>query len=79
MTLKILVAPAGFKESLDAEEVANCIAKGILMALPDAEIKKAPLVDGGARQGLVARSGTAVRALPKPSPTPPAEACIVQP
>ena len=47
MTLKILVAPAGFKESLDAEEVANCIEKGILMALPDAEIKKAPLVDGG--------------------------------
>ena len=47
MTLKILVAPSGFKESLDAAEVADCIEKGILLALPDAEIMKAPLVDGG--------------------------------
>jgi glycerate kinase len=47
MTLKILVAPSGFKESLDAAEVADCIEKGILLALPDAKIMKAPLVDGG--------------------------------
>ena len=59
MTLKILVAPAGFKESLDAEEVANCIEKGILLALPDAEIMKAPLVDGGEgfAKALVAVTG----------------------
>ena len=59
MTLKILVAPAGFKESLDAEEVANCIEKGILLALPNAEIMKAPLVDGGEgfAKALVAVTG----------------------
>ena len=47
MTLRILVAPAGFKESLNADEVADCIEKGILLALPDAQIMKVPLVDGG--------------------------------
>jgi len=47
MTLRILIAPSGFKESLGADEVADCIAKGILRALPDANIQKAPLVDGG--------------------------------
>jgi len=33
MTLRILIAPSGFKESLGADEVADCIAKGILRAL----------------------------------------------
>ncbi|MBW4535741.1 MAG: glycerate kinase [Pleurocapsa minor HA4230-MV1] len=47
MALNILIAPSGFKESLGAEEVANCIATGILKVLPDACIRKAPLVDGG--------------------------------
>jgi glycerate 2-kinase len=47
LALNILIAPSGFKESLDAEEVANCIATGILKVLPDACIHKAPLVDGG--------------------------------
>ncbi|MBT8373926.1 MAG: glycerate kinase [Deltaproteobacteria bacterium] len=47
MTLKILIAPSGFKESLEADQVADCIEKGILLALPDAQIIKAPLVDGG--------------------------------
>lgn len=59
MTLNILVAPSGFKESLDAAEVADCIEKGILMALPDAKIMKAPLVDGGEgfTKALVAATG----------------------
>ena len=59
MTLKILVAPSGFKESLDAAEVADCIEKGILLALPDAKIMKAPLVDGGEgfTKALVAATG----------------------
>ena len=47
MSLRILIAPSGFKESLDADEVADCIANGILRVLPDAKIQKAPLVDGG--------------------------------
>ena len=45
--MRILIAPTGFKESLAPDEVADCIAAGILRALPEAEIKKAPLVDGG--------------------------------
>ncbi|NJR52075.1 MAG: glycerate kinase [Leptolyngbyaceae cyanobacterium CSU_1_3] len=47
MTLNILIAPSGFKESLDAEQVADCIAIGILRVLQDVRIRKAPLVDGG--------------------------------
>jgi glycerate kinase len=47
MSLRIVIAPSGFKESLEADEVANCIESGILRVLPDATIHKAPLVDGG--------------------------------
>lgn len=47
MSLNILIAPAGFKENLSAEEVADCIEEGILRALPNARIQKLPLVDGG--------------------------------
>ena len=59
MTLKILIAPSGFKESLEADQVADCIAKGILLALPDAKIMKAPLVDGGEgfTKAIVAATG----------------------
>jgi len=56
MTLRIVIAPSGFKESLSAEEVADCIAIGVRRALPEADICKAPLVDGGEgfTRGLVA-------------------------
>ena len=47
MSLNILIAPAGFKENLSAEEVADCIEEGILRALPNARVQKLPLVDGG--------------------------------
>jgi len=47
MSLRILVAPSGFKESLGADEAADRIEAGILRALPDAVVHKAPLVDGG--------------------------------
>jgi glycerate kinase len=47
MPLNILVAPSGFKESLSPEEVADCIEEGILRALPNASVRKLPLVDGG--------------------------------
>ncbi|WP_250125701.1 glycerate kinase [Chroococcidiopsis sp. CCMEE 29] len=47
MSLRILIAPSGFKESLEADEVADCIETGILRVLLDAQIHKAPLVDGG--------------------------------
>ncbi len=45
--MNILVAPSGFKESLSPEEVADCIAEGVAVVLPEANISKVPLVDGG--------------------------------
>ena len=59
MSLRILIATSGFKESLEADEVANCIETGILHVLPDAQIYKAPLVDGGEgfTKALVAATG----------------------
>lgn len=47
MSLRILIAPSGFKESLAAEEVADNIEAGIKRVMPNAIIRKAPLVDGG--------------------------------
>ena len=46
-SVRIVIAPSGFKESLEPKEAADCIAEGILRVLPGAEIEKAPLVDGG--------------------------------
>jgi glycerate kinase len=46
--LRILIAPSGFKESLGAEEVADCIEKGISRAAGDHTfVRKLPLQDGG--------------------------------
>jgi hypothetical protein len=47
MSIKILIAPSGFKECLGSADVADSIAAGILQAVPDAKIHKTPLVDGG--------------------------------
>jgi glycerate 2-kinase len=47
MSLRILIAPSGFKESLSAEEVADCIEAGIRRVMPDCSITKAPQADGG--------------------------------
>lgn len=63
MFLRILVAPSGFKESLEANVVADHIAAGVLRALPSAQVHKAPLVDGGegfARALCQATGGTIV-------------------
>lgn len=54
-----MIAPSGFQESLEADEVADCIEAGILRVLPDAKIQKPPLVDGGEgfTKALVAATG----------------------
>src|SRR5689334_4769866 len=59
MTFTVLVAPSGFKESLSADQVADCIGKGVLRAFPRAKILKAPMVDGGEgfTEALVAATG----------------------
>ena len=45
--MRIVVAPSGFKESLGADEVADCSEAGVLKVVPEAEVLKAPMVDGG--------------------------------
>ena len=45
--MRIVVAPSGFKESLGADEVADRIEAGVRRVIPEAEILKAPMVDGG--------------------------------
>lgn len=47
MAFTVLVAPSGFKESLSADQAADCIETGVLRALPGATVLKAPMVDGG--------------------------------
>lgn len=47
MTLNILIAPSGFKESLDVNRVTENIEKGIRRVMPEATIRKVPMVDGG--------------------------------
>lgn len=59
MTTNVLIAPSGFKESLDANACAERIAEGIRQAMPDANIIKAPMADGGEGfvSALVAATG----------------------
>ena len=45
--MKVLVAPNAFKDSLSGLQAANAIAEGILKALPNADIQKIPVADGG--------------------------------
>lgn len=47
MTITVLVAPSGFKESLGVKEVAEAIAVGVHRAMPGANVLKAPMADGG--------------------------------
>lgn len=63
MTLtRVLVAPSGFKESLDTTEVAAAIARGVRRALPAARVDRVPLVDGGegSAAALAAATGGSV-------------------
>ncbi|WP_159500369.1 glycerate kinase [Microbacterium sp. 18062] len=43
----VLVAPSGFKESLDADTVAAAVSEGIRRVVPGAEVVCLPIVDGG--------------------------------
>ena len=45
--MKILIAPDKFKGALNARQVAENIAKGLLDVLPDAQIEVVPMADGG--------------------------------
>ncbi|HET7466727.1 MAG TPA: glycerate kinase [Candidatus Dormibacteraeota bacterium] len=45
--LRIVVAPNSFKGSLSATQAARAIGRGVLQALPDAQIAEIPVADGG--------------------------------
>src|SRR5215468_2750602 len=45
--MKVLIAPDKFKGALNAREVAENIAKGLLDIVPDAQIEIVPMADGG--------------------------------
>jgi glycerate kinase len=45
--LTVLIAPSGFKESLDVDDVCHLIGEGVKRAMPEAHILYAPMVDGG--------------------------------
>lgn len=79
MTLRVLVAPSGYKECLEADRVAEAIAKGVLRALPDARVTRLPLVDGGEgfAQAMAAATGGETRSLRVTGPVgQPVEACL---
>ncbi|ABL72624.1 MULTISPECIES: glycerate kinase family protein [Paracoccus] len=59
MSLTVLIAPSGFKESLSVKDVAEAIARGVRRAAPHATILTAPMVDGGegTTEALVAATG----------------------
>ena len=44
---KIVVAPDSFKDSLSAPQVAAAIEAGIRLTLPQAQVIKVPVADGG--------------------------------
>ncbi|MCL6654797.1 glycerate kinase [Agrobacterium rubi] len=61
MSFTVLVAPSGMKESLSAEDAADCIERGVHRAFPGANVIKAPMVDGGegfTKALVAATSGT---------------------
>src|SRR2546422_1367141 len=47
MTMVVLVAPAAFKGSLGPRQVADALAAGVRLALPDARVVHCPISDGG--------------------------------
>lgn len=57
--MKMLIAPSGFKESLDAVDVALAMQDGVEDVLPDATVVSLPMVDGGEgfTAGLVEATG----------------------
>lgn len=63
MTFTVLVAPSGFKESMDAEQAARAIGEGVRRAIGEARVLLAPMVDGGEgfTRALVKATGGRIR------------------
>lgn len=61
---RILVAPSGFKESLDAVEVAAAISAGIRRVIPGVRITSVPMADGGEGTATALANATGGRIIP---------------
>lgn len=60
----ILVAPSGFKESLDSNAVAAAIQAGVRRAVPGAMIRAVPIADGGEGTAETLATATAGHLIP---------------
>ncbi|MDD4362797.1 MAG: glycerate kinase [Atribacterota bacterium] len=45
--MKVVIAPDSFKGSLTAIEIADALEKGVKKSLPDSQVEKVPMADGG--------------------------------
>src|SRR3954452_5971506 len=45
--MKVVIVPSGFKECLDAEEVALAMARGVRNFDPSIDLEVIPMIDGG--------------------------------
>lgn len=63
--MKIVLAPDSFKDSLTAPAVCEAMTKGIFSVLPEADILKIPLADGGEGtvRAMVAATGGTLKAV----------------
>jgi glycerate kinase len=61
--MKVVVAPNAFKGALSAINVAEAMARGVTDAIPDVEVRKVPLADGGdgTMETLVAATAGTIR------------------
>jgi glycerate kinase len=59
-----VVAPSGFKESLNAPDVARAIGEGVRRVYPHASVDHIPLVDGGEGTAAALASATEGRLVP---------------
>jgi len=78
--IRILVAPSGFKECLDAAPAADYIEEGIQRVVPSAALTKVPLFDGGEgfAAGIVAATRGYLKHLYITGPTGPSCKCELQ-
>jgi len=56
--MRILLAPDKFRGSLTARQVANAMAEGVRLALPDTDVATLPLADGGEGTAAVLTEAT---------------------
>lgn len=61
--MRIVIAPDSFKESLDAQAVAQAVARGLSRVLPDIDTVCVPVADGGegTTQALVAATAGSLK------------------